>query len=113
MAEKYKDLKEFLAFGLPFAMVVDDKLQDGFQWTDMFAFIPVMTTLPAAIEGMENIVDEIAGLDDEGRLELSKYIIETFNIKDDFAEELVEQGLRTGLELVKTVTLLRKMRNPK
>ena len=106
----YKDLKEVLAFGLPFAMVVDEKLQDGFQWTDLISFVPVLTKLPDAIEGIDNIENEIANLDDAGRMELSKYVIETFDIADDYAEALVEQALRAGFEFGKLVTMLRQTR---
>ena len=104
----YKELKEMLDFALPFAMVLDDKLQDGFQWSDLLALVPVMPSLPAAIAGFNNIDDELASLDDEGRKELIDHVAAKFDIQDDKAEALVEQGLRAGFELTKLITMVRE-----
>ena len=112
MAE-YKDLKEVLDFSLSTAMVVDESLQDGFQWTDMFSLVPVLSKLPAAIDGIENVASELEKMqaDEEGRAALINYVKETYNIDDDNAEALVEQGVRAGLELGILITLIRAIKN--
>ena len=59
----------------------------------------------------ENMEDELANLDDNGRKELNLYVQELYNIADDKAEAIVEQGLRAGFELAKFVTLLRSTKD--
>lgn len=105
----YKDLKEVLDFGLTVAMIADQKLQDGFQWTDVFGFVPTMVKLPKAVEGIENVPYEIAELeeDENGRAELVAYVKEIYDIDDDHAEKLVEHGIRVGLELGLFIMMLR------
>ena len=106
----YKDLKEALDFALSTAMVVDNNLQDGFQWTDVFSLVPVLSKLPVAVEGIENVPDELEAMqnDEEGRAELIAYVKDLYDIDDDHAEALVEQGVRAGVELGILVTLIRK-----
>lgn len=106
----YKDLKEALDFALSTAMVVDNNLQDGFQWTDVFSLVPVLSKLPVAVEGIENVPDELEAMqnDEEGRAALITYVKDLYDIDDNHAEALVEQGVRAGVELGVLVTLIRK-----
>ena len=109
----YKDLKEALDFALSAAMVIDKNLQDGFQWTDVFSLVPVLSKLPNAIDGIENVADELDALaeDEEGRAALIQYVKDLYDIDDDSAEALVEQGVRAGVEIGVLVMLLRKAKN--
>ena len=105
-----KETREVLDFSLSTAMTIDETLQDGFQWTDLFQYISPLSKLPKALVGIEKVPAELDQMDEEGRGELISFVKDLYNIKDDQAEEIVEQGIRTGIELGKLVMLLRKIR---
>jgi hypothetical protein len=102
-----KELKEVLEFGLALGMSVDEALEDGWNWTDLLALVPPMTKLPAALEGLEFVDDEIAGLDQNGKNELVE-VIEKLELDSELTEEIVEQSLVTAIEIGKLITVLRK-----
>lgn len=102
-----KELKEVLEFGLALGMSIDESLEDGFSWTDLLALVAPMTKLPAAIEGIDLVDDEIAALDAEGKKELSE-VIEKLELESQLTEEIIEQSLTTAVEIGKLVMILRK-----
>ena len=91
-----KELKEVLEFGLALGMSVDEALEDGWSWTDLLALVPPMTKLPAVLEGLEFVDDEIANLDQNGKNELVE-VIEKLELDSELTEEIVEQSLITRL----------------
>jgi len=102
-----KELKEVLEFGLALGMSVDEALEDGFGWQDLVSLVPPMTKLPAALDGLELVDDEIANLDQEGKAELAE-VIEKLELDSELTEEIVEQSLITAVEIGKLITILRK-----
>jgi hypothetical protein len=102
-----KELKEVLEFGLALGMSVDEALEDGWNWTDLLALVPPMTKLPAALEGLEFVDDEIAGLDQNGKNELVE-VIDKLELNSELTEEIVEQSLVAAVEISKLVMVLRK-----
>jgi len=105
-----KETKEVLDFGLSTAMFVDEKLQDGFQWTDIFGMVEPLTKAPAAIDNIDEVPKELADMDEEERAELVRFVQDTYDIADDNAEKMVEQGIRAAIELVKLILILRGTR---
>jgi hypothetical protein len=102
-----KELKEVLEFGLALGMSVDEALEDGWNWTDLLALVPPMTKLPAALEGLEFVDDEIAALDQNGKNELME-VIDKLELNSELTEEIVEQSLVAAVEISKLVMVLRK-----
>jgi hypothetical protein len=102
-----KELKEVLEFGLALGMSVDESLEDGFTWTDLISLVPPMTKLPAALEGLEFVDDEIAALDQNGKNELME-VIDKLELNSELTEEIVEQSLVAAVEISKLVMVLRK-----
>lgn len=106
MAE-IKELKEAVEFFVAFADAVDESLEGGLNWQDVFNLVPAMTKLPAAISGAEEIPEELYDLDDAERKEIVD-AIEAMDFGSDISEEIAEQSLVLVLEIGKLVTLIRK-----
>jgi len=102
-----KETKEVFDFSLAFAAYVDKSLQNGFQLTDLFGAVEPLSKAPAAFENISEVEKEVLDLDDDERKELATYVSETYNIKDDVAEALVEQGIRGAIENYKFMLMLR------
>ena len=49
-----KDLQEIIDVIAGTVKTATDQLADGFQYTDIFAFVPVLSSIPTAIKGNEN-----------------------------------------------------------
>ena len=110
--EKIKETTEVVVFAVGLAQAIEKATADGWQWTDVLSMLPPMTKLPAAIEGIDSVPDEIAVMDDESRLELSAEIAK-LGFDDKGAEAITEQSLRTGIELARLIVLVRDEREVK
>ena len=107
MAAPIKDVKEVVAFALSLAKSVEDMLANGFQWTDVFALIPPFTKLPDAIDGYEDIPEQLLDMDEAEKKELSDFI-DSLDLQSDKAEKLVEQSLKTFTEIVVLALMVRE-----
>ena len=96
-------------FGLTAGITLDDALEDGFQWTDTLSLLPAFTKLPRAIDGISQVDEELADLDETERAELVEKIKE-LDLSDDKAEAIAEQAIRSGVELGKLIVLIRESR---
>ena len=106
-----KDVKEVAAFALSLAKSVEDMLDNGFQWTDVFSLIPPFTKLPDAIEGYENIPEQLLDMDAAEKKELTDFI-DSLDLKSDRAEELTEQSLKAFTEIVTLAFMVRESKKP-
>ena len=89
--EETKDVIEFVA---KLGNGIGESVEDG-RWTlsDATNFIPAATKVFSAIEGIEKVDNELLDLDEEEKVELVDFIIEQFDIVQDEAEKIVEEGL--------------------
>jgi hypothetical protein len=95
-----KDLKEVLVllFSLS-AAVVNAKANDGkIDIQDLPLLLGPMMNLPAAAEGISNVLPQWKNASDDERAELINYIKEQFDIADDAAEKKIEAGLKMLVE---------------
>jgi len=101
-----KETKEAVIALVDLANRIDESLADGFQWTDAFNLIPALTKFPAAIDGYQQIPEEIFELDEMERSELIAEIM-NLDFDSDKSEEILEQALRVIMELGKLVTIVK------
>jgi hypothetical protein len=104
-----QETKEVMVFGVGMAMAIDESTKDGFQWTDIFNLVPPLTELPVALEGINDVPEEIKDMDDNERKELIE-AINDLDFASDRSEEVAKQALRAGLENLKLVALIREIR---
>lgn len=103
-----KETTDALDFGLSLGMALDKSLQDGFQFIpDMLSLIPSMAKIPAAIDGITLVPEEIKNMTEEGRKELVDKVAE-LDLASEYSEELIEQSLLVVAEMGKLVQTIRK-----
>lgn len=99
--------KEMVSFGIGFAAAVDKALEDGFSWPDLFSLVPSLTEFPKALDGADEILDELYDMDNEEKAELVK-VIEELELRSEKSEELCEQSLIVVVEIAKLVLMIRE-----
>ena len=104
-----KETKEVMVFGVSAAIAVDAAAKDGFQLIDLFAMVPALVNLPAAIGGIGEVPAELADMDDAERLELVAEV-EKMEFNSEDSEAIAEQGLRAGVEIGKLIVLIRNLK---
>ncbi len=102
-----KETKEAVQFGVALVNIVDNELRDGFQVTDVFALVPVLTKAPAAISGASEIPAEIKDMDLDERRELAAVIME-MKLQSAYTEKIAEQSAIVLLEIGKLATLVKR-----
>jgi hypothetical protein len=107
--QNVQQTKEMLAFLFSLHMAYDKSTDDGkIDWTDISNLIePAKLALPA-IDSVASIKDELLTLSAEDKAELVKWAEETYNIKNDKLEEIVEEGLSLFLSLGRFILKLTK-----
>jgi hypothetical protein len=89
--EETKDVIEFVA---KLGNGIAESVADGkWSFTDVTNFIPSATKVFSAIEGIDKVDDELLDLDEEEKAELIEFVIEQFDIPQDNAEKIIEEGL--------------------
>lgn len=67
------------------------QLSDGFQYTDIFAFIPVFSQIPAAITGSENALAWLRDMTDEKKNDLITAVLEKLQDTSEKTQNLVKR----------------------
>ena len=101
------ETKEALSFALKLGMAVDGAILDGYQWTDLFALVPPLTSLPQAVDGAEKILAEIKDMDDKEKAELFA-LVDTLELNSEKSEVLIEQALKVITEIGRLVLIIRE-----
>lgn len=107
--EKTVDVLELVDFIVTLAVAIEKATADGTQWYDVVALLPPMTKLPAAVEGIENVPDQLKNMTDEQRLEISIKLKE-LGFEDVSAAEIGQQALRSAVEFARLFYLIRDER---
>jgi len=101
-----KETEELVTFVVSLANALHSAMEDGMSWEDSFKLLPVLTKLPKAVEGYEQIPQELIDLDDQ---ELDTLLADIDKL--DFVQQnkiaILNQALMTGADLVKLVALIR------
>jgi len=71
------------------AISIGEALSDGIGLEDLGALLD----LPAAIDGISEVPEELSDLDETERAELQAFIQSEFDIPDDQVEEFIEQAI--------------------
>lgn len=89
------------------ALAVKVSQEDGFQLTDIFAFIPALSALPEVIKNKEGIKSEFESLDKAGKDKLVNDAAAKFSTENQRTEAIIESGFDALVTLalfVKIVT---------
>lgn len=101
-----KDVAELLEFALSFGTAIGNATQDGkFDLSDIGFFIPSLTVLPRAVEGIMNVPGELADLSEDEVAMLRKQIGD-FDIPQDEVEEVIERALKFAMETISFVSYI-------
>lgn len=101
-----KETKDVLIFSIGLGVAVDKALADGYSWDDLFALIPSFIKLPEALDGANEILNELEDLDDQEKAELVA-VVEELDLASDKTEEIVEQSLVAFIEIAHLIMLVR------
>jgi len=91
------NMKEISATVAELAVAIVKNIQDGkFDWS---SFVPFLASLPAAIDGMDEIPAEIGDLDSAETKELLETILEKLQQLNIFDPEVAEAGVEAAVSL--------------
>lgn len=87
-------------------MAVEVSQRDGFQLTDIFAFIPALTALPAVLKDKAAVVAQFKALDKASKEASFAKAAAKFNIANDKVEAQIEAGFDALLSVAVFIQLL-------
>jgi len=103
-----KETKDVLACIISLANGMGKSLEDGkLSMTDIGYFLDMFMGIPAAIENISEVPEEIKDLSEEELRELKEMVVDEFDIPQDEAEEIIETALGLGIEFFEFVQRLR------
>lgn len=105
------ETKQVLSFAIGLGIAVDKALADGYSWDDLFALIPSFVKLPEAMNGADQILDELDDMDDAEKAELVA-VVEELDLASDKTEEIVEQSLIAFIEIAHLIMIIRDAKKP-
>ena len=101
-----QNLKAAVDVLISLGMAVEVSQRDGFQLTDVLAFIPALSFLPAVLKNKAEIVEEFKAMDKASKEVLFADAVAKFSIENARVEKIIEAGfdlLLTGALFVKAV----------
>jgi hypothetical protein len=101
---RLKETKEVLDFVIGLGEALAHSLEDGsLSVGDLINFWEPVSNIASAIEGFEDVLEEISNLTADDLDHLADYVEDEFDIHDDNLEEMIEAGLQTAVNLLKFV----------
>lgn len=88
-------LKSAIDLIVSLAQAVEASQKDGFQITDIFAFVPALSALPEVIKNKNNFKAEFKALDKAGKDKLVNEASDKFNSENKRTEAIIEAGFDT------------------
>jgi len=102
-----KELKEVLCFAVCLGNALGESLKDGeLTYGDSMNFWEPLSKLSEAVEGAENVVQEINNLDEAQSAELIAYVKEKLDLPHEGIEEAIEAGLDIAVGVCKYIKLI-------
>lgn len=93
-----KEIKEVLTLMSSVIKAVDAATKNGLSWDDFYHFVPVVPKVFPALEGIENVDDELFDLTEEELDELKVFVKDELDIPDNQVEMFIEKGLSIALD---------------
>ena len=90
-----KDLKEIVDVVAEGTNAIITQLKDGFQYTDIFALVPVFSKIPEAIKDADNALHSLKSLTEEKENEIIDLVMSKLNDASEKTRNLVKFLLRT------------------
>lgn len=94
MSNVNQDLQEIIDVVAEGVQTGIDKLSDGFQYLDLFSFIPVLSKIPTAIEGNENAWAYLKDMTEEKENAIVDAVAEKLGNASDFVKTSARRILR-------------------
>lgn len=99
MALGIENLKKVVGTLITLAQTAETSLADGFQTSDLFAFIPVLSGIPDLLKNKDAIVQEFKDLTADETKELVDYVEQNFTIANKKVEDIIVAALDAGVSL--------------
>lgn len=104
---------ELLRFLGSFVGTTDRVLADGkVSIPELIQYYETITNIRPAVEGIKAVPSELADLDDEEREYLTTVLAESLDLRNDQAEDLVEDGFDLVLRLGAYIKRVADLRRP-
>ena len=99
-----KNLKELVLFVIELAEGIVKSLEDDkVTITDAVNLVPAVKAALPAFEGISDVGQEFADLDDEEQLEIIEYVKSEFDLAEKEVEAFIESAFATAMNLVELV----------
>jgi hypothetical protein len=106
-----KETKELVKFGISVGESIDLSLADGkIGLDDAMNFYNAVLSAGDAFKDISKVPAELGDLDQEERDELLAFVEAEFDIANDKLEAVIEEALKTALQVYKLVETVRGMR---
>ena len=103
-----KELGEVVKFVCSLASAAADAAKDGkVSLSDAAHLMPILYSLPSALDGLDHLVLEAQDLSEDELLELSELVKEHLDLPSDDIEEACEEAIDCALKLYSIVQKLR------
>ena len=89
-----KDLKEIIDVVANTATTAIKQLEDGYQFTDLFAFVPVLSAMPEAIKDANNALNYLKDMTEEKEEEIYQAVIEKLGDIPEKTKYLIRRIIR-------------------
>ena len=93
-----QETKDVVRFGLSFIKATQKSLEDGkFDFSDVYNYVDPVMKIPAAVEGIGEIDDELLDLSDAEQAELEQLVIDEYDYPAERAKEIVVKAFKWGM----------------
>jgi len=110
MAEdRLKDVKELLTLAMALIQATGKSLADGrWDFMDVTNFVPVISTIGPAVDGLGNIPATFSALTNQDQAELIQWFEEKFKLTNWNSEDTIETLFRAAVPFAKLVYKFKK-----
>lgn len=102
-----ENLKKVASAIIGLGMQLEKSTADGFQLTDIFSFIPVLSEIPGLLQNKRVIVDEFKDLTPEENAQLVTFIEQNFTLNNKRTEQVIEAALETAVSILNLIEKLK------
>lgn len=111
MALGIENLKKLVKFPLDLTKQIASSTSDGWQITDLFAFVDELAAIPGIVKSWKDIQAELKDLDGDERKMLYDFVVTEFDIPNDKVELFVENALLNVVSLIALYEQFKALKN--
>jgi hypothetical protein len=102
-----ENLKTALGFAIGLGEKIEIALSDDgkITWTEIFGFIPILTSVPSVIKAAPELVDEFKDLDQAEKDDLKIWLETELDLQNDKVESYIEKAFELLLALSAMIKL--------